>query len=306
MKPYDIICPAHLQPRDRIGICAPARKVGALEMQYAIKKLESWGLEVVLGKNIYSSHNQYSGTDEDRTADLQCFLNDASIKAVVAARGGYGAMRIVDQLDFTAFNKNPKWIIGYSDLTVLHSHIHANFHTATLHATMPINFEKDDYSTESLRRALFGESISYHVQAPLDFKNKTGIAQGELVGGNLSLIYALQNSSSDLDTEGKILFLEDLDEYLYHIDRMVLSLKRAEKISKLKGLIVGGMNDMKDNLIPFGKNAEQIIAEHVAAFDFPVCYGFPAGHGVKNYALLFGKNVKLTVSENASELMFLD
>ena len=126
------------------------------------------------------------------------------------------------------------------------------------------------------------------------------------MGGNLSLIYALQNSSSDLDTEGKILFLEDLDEYLYHIDRMVLSLKRAGKISKLKGLIVGGMNDMKDNLIPFGKNAEQIIAEHVAAFDFPVCYGFPAGHGIKNYALLLGKNVKLTVSENASELMFLD
>lgn len=306
MKPYDIICPARLQPRDRIGICAPARKVGALEMQYAIKKLESWGLEVVLGKNIYSSDNQYSGTDQDRTADLQYFLNDASIKAVVAARGGYGAMRIVDQLDFTAFNKNPKWIIGYSDLTVLHSHIHANFHTATLHATMPINFEKDVYSTESLRRALFGDQLLYTVENNSGEKNRIGNTEGLLIGGNLSLIYALQNSSSNLDTDGKILFLEDLDEYLYHIDRMILSLKRARKFSKLKGLIVGGMNDMKDNLIPFGKNAEQIIAEHVAAFNFPVCYGFPAGHGVKNYALLFGKNVKLTVNENTSKLLFLD
>lgn len=305
MKPHDIICPPFLKSGDTIGICATARKVSADEMEAAIKILESWGLYVVLGKYLYGSQDQYSGTDAQRAEDLQNFLDDENIKAVISGRGGYGTLRIIDQLEFSSFEKNPKWIIGYSDITVLHSHIHQNFHTATLHATMPINFGKDEYSTETLRMALFGEALSYKAKNNCVVKNKTGIAEGQLIGGNLSLLYAMQASVSDIDTSGKILFLEDLDEYLYHVDRMLLSLKRSGKLEGIKGLIVGGMNDMKDNTIPFGKTAEQIISETVLQYDFPVCYGFPAGHDVKNYALPFGKIVKLDVGLDSAELDFL-
>ncbi len=304
MKPHEINSPPFLKSGDTIGICATARKVSRAEMEAAIRILESWGLFVVLGKNLFDECNQYSGTDLQRTEDLQDFLDDPNIKAVISGRGGYGTLRIIDSLDFSEFEKNPKWIIGYSDITVLHSHIHRNFHTATLHATMPINFLKDEYSTETLRMVLFGEPLAYKSENKLQEKNRIGIAEGQLVGGNLSLLYALQNSISDIDTNGKILFLEDLDEYLYHIDRMILSLKRAGKFAGIKGLIIGGMNEMKDNAIPFGKNAEQIIAEHVAEYDFPVCYGFPAGHDMKNYALPLGKKVKLDVGEKISEIIF--
>ncbi len=305
MKPHDIICPPLLKSGDTIGICATARKVSAGEMEAAIKILESWGLYVVLGKNLFGNENQYSGTDEQRAEDLQNFLDDENIKAIISGRGGYGTLRIVDRLDFSAFKQNPKWIIGYSDITVLHSHIHQQFHVATLHATMPINFGLDEYSTETLRMALFGEPLSYKARNAGTVKNKIGIAEGQLVGGNLSLLFAMQASVSDLDTKGKILLLEDLDEYLYHIDRMLLSLKRAGKFEGLKGLIIGGMNDMKDNAIPFGKTAEQIILEMISEYDFPVCYGFPSGHDVKNYALPLGKNVKLDVRIDSAELDFL-
>lgn len=274
-------------------------------MEPAIKILESWGLYVELGKNLFGSNDQFSGTDKGRAEDLQYFMDHLNVKAVISARGGYGTLRIIDQLDFTEFKKNPKWIIGYSDITVLHSHIHRNFHTATLHATMPINFGKDEYSTESLRMALSGKALSYKAKNIGQVKNKTGIAEGQLIGGNLSLLYAMQGSVSDIDTKGKILLLEDLDEYLYHMDRMFLSLKRAGKFEGIKGLVIGGMNEMKDNAIPFGKTAEQIISETVSEYDFPVCYGFPSGHDVKNYALPFGKTVKLDVSIDSAELDFL-
>lgn len=300
-----IIIPPFLKSGDTIGICAPARKVNPSEIETAIRILESWGLYVVLGKNLYGSDNQYSGTDAQRAEDLQLLLDDDNIKAVISARGGYGTLRIIDQLDFSEFSLNPKWIIGYSDITVLHSHLHKNFHTATMHATMPINFEKDKHSTETLRTALFGEPISYKAKNDSAAKNRTGIAEGQLIGGNLSLLYAMQGSVSDIDTKGKILLLEDLDEYLYHMDRMLLSLKRAGKFSGIKGLIIGGMNEMKDNTIPFGKTVEEIISETVAEYHFPVCFGFPGGHDVKNYALPFGKTVKLDVTENSAELDFL-
>jgi muramoyltetrapeptide carboxypeptidase len=301
----DITCPAFLKSGDSIGLCATARKVSAEEMEDAIKTLESWGLYVVLGKNLYGEENQFSGTEEQRVEDLQQFFNDPNIKAVISGRGGYGTLRIIDKIDFSEFNKNPKWVIGYSDITVLHSHIHTNCHVNTLHATMPINFGKDEYSTETLRKSLFGESLSYRSENFSFVKNREGIAEGQIVGGNLSLLYSMQGSVSDLDTNGKILFLEDLDEYLYHIDRMILSLKRAGKFSGIKGLIIGGMDDMKDNTTPFGKNAEEIIAEHVAEYNFPVCYRFPAGHDTKNYALQLGRNVKLDVGEKETELFFL-
>jgi muramoyltetrapeptide carboxypeptidase len=289
-----MITPSYLKQGDKIGIVATARKISIEEIQPALDILNSWGLEVVLSKNLFNADNQYSGTDSQRAEDLQSMLNDTSIKAIISARGGYGTIRIIDKLDFTTFKKHPKWIIGYSDITVLHSHIH-NFGIETIHATMPINFTKNNEATESLRKTLFGETTNYQIEShPL---NKNGIAEGQLIGGNLSLLYALSNSVSDIDTTGKILFIEDLDEYLYHIDRMMMQLKRAGKLNNLAGLIVGGMTDMKDNTIPFGKSAEQIIADTVKEFNYPVCFNFPAGHIDKNLAIYFGRKIKLNIQE---------
>jgi len=302
---HPVTIPPFLRAGDTVGICAPARKIAREDLETAVHTLESWGLYVALSENLFGADNQFSGTDEQRTADLQRLLDDPGIKAVIAARGGYGTLRIIDRIDFTSFRENPKWIAGYSDITVLHSHIHRNFHTASLHATMPVNFGKDAYSTETLRRALFGEALGYKCASAPGAANVPGLCEGQLVGGNLSLLYALQGSASDISTAGKILFLEDLDEYLYHVDRMVMSLDRAGKFSDLRGLIVGGMNEMKDNAVPFGKTAETIIAETAAKYRFPVCFGFPAGHDVKNYALPLGKTIRLDVSEAGASVEFL-
>ncbi|MGQ0828015.1 MAG: S66 peptidase family protein [Bacteroidota bacterium] len=287
--------PAYLKKGDKIGIVATARKVSKQEMQPAIDIFKSWGLQVVLGKNLFKSDNQFSGTDEQRAADLQAMLDDTSIKAIISARGGYGTIRIIDKIDFNKFKKNPKWIIGYSDITVLHSHIH-NMGIETIHATMPINFTKNKEATETLRKALFGEKLVYDIKShPL---NRKGEAKAELVGGNLSLLYALTGSISDSDTKGKFLFIEDLDEYLYHIDRMMQNLKRSGKLKHLKGLIVGGMTDMKDNAVPFGKTPEEIISDAVKEYKYPVCFNFPAGHVDRNLALIFGRQVKLNVRKD--------
>ncbi|MEO6884496.1 MAG: LD-carboxypeptidase [Bacteroidia bacterium] len=285
--------PSYLQKGDTIGIVAPARKISESELKLAITTFELWGLKVKLGKNIFRICNQFSGTDEERANDFQEMLNDVSVKAIICARGGYGTLRIIDSLDFKSFQKNPKWIIGYSDVTVLHSHIHTNFNCQTLHATMPINFSQDAESLETLRKSLFGEKNSYTFEShPL---NRMGNAEGILTGGNLSLLYALTGSVSDINTENKILFIEDLDEYLYHIDRMMLNLKRSGKLKNLAALIVGGMSGMKDNLIPFGKTAEEIIFDTVKEYDYPICFGFPAGHITKNFTLPLGTKVRLNV-----------
>lgn len=292
--------PAFLKKGDKIGIIAPARKISKEEIQSAIDIFNAWGLEVVLSKNLFNADNQFSGTENERAEALQIMLNDDSIKAIISARGGYGTIRIIDKIDFTNFKKHPKWIIGYSDITVLHSHIN-NFGIETLHATMPINFTKNAEATETLRKALFGEQLNYEVEShPL---NRKGKAEAELIGGNLSLIYALTGSVSDIDTKGKILFIEDLDEYLYHIDRMMLNLKRSGKLDHLAGLIMGGMTDMKDNTIPFGKTAEEIITDAVKEYDYPVCFNFPGGHVEKNLALYFGRKVKLKVADTV-QLVF--
>lgn len=289
-----MVTPSYLKKGDKIGIVASARKISREEIQPAITILNSWGLEVVLGRNLFNADNQFSGTDDERAEDLQQMLDDNSIKAVISARGGYGTIRIIDKLNFNNFKKNPKWIIGYSDITVLHSHIH-NFGIETLHATMPINFEKNKEATESLRKALFGETLNYEIETST--LNRKGTAEGALIGGNLSLLYALSGSVSDINTNGKILFIEDLDEYLYHIDRMMMNLKRAGKLANLAGLIVGGMTEMKDNAIPFGKSAEEIIIDAVKEYNYPVCFNFPAGHIDKNLAIYMGKTVSLKINE---------
>lgn len=293
-----MVTPPYLKKGDKIGIVAPARKISQEEIQFAIDIFKKWGLEVVFGKTLFGSENQYSGSDEQRATDMQAMLDEPSINAIISARGGYGAMRIIDKLDFKKFQQKPKWVIGYSDITVFHSHIHQNFGIETLHATMSINFNKDEESVESLRKCLFGERISYSIKE--SDLNREGKCEGILVGGNLSLLYALKESKSGISTSGKILFIEDLDEYLYHIDRMIISLKRAGKLSPLEGLVVGGMSDMKDNKIPFGKTAEQIILDAVKEYDYPVCFGFSAGHTTKNLALPFGRRAKLNIGKKVT------
>ena len=293
-----MIQPPYLKRGDKIAILAPARCVSFDEIHPAIKLFQKWGLEVILGSYVFNRENQFAGSDAQRLKDFQDMLDDASVKAIICARGGYGTVRIIDKLDFTKFHRYPKWIVGYSDITVLHSHIHRHFGIETLHGTMPVNMagrQLGGTSVESLRKALFGEDLLYAKR--LGAHDRTGAGEGILTGGNLSMLYSLMGSHSQIDTKGKILFIEDLDEYLYHVDRMIMNLKRAGMLRELKGLIVGSMNDMKDNTIPFGKTVQQIIAESVREYKYPVCYDFPSGHAEENVALILGRRVKLIVDE---------
>ena len=299
---FKMIQPTYLQKNDTVAIVSTARKISLKEIQPAIKLLKNWGLKVVIGNTIGFEENQFAGTDAQRISDFQKMLDDPKIKAIWCARGGYGTVRIIDSLDFTEFKKNPKWIIGYSDITVFHNHIH-NFGIETLHATMPINVsENSEKSLTSLKKGLFSNTISYEISSSKD--SKTGSYSGFLVGGNLSILYSLLGSNSSINTDGKILFIEDLDEYLYHIDRMLMNLKRNGYFNNLKGLIVGGMSDMNDNAIPFGKTAKEIILDVVSEFDFPVVFDFPAGHINDNRALILGRKVSLEVEKEKTILSF--
>jgi len=298
-----MIQPKYLQKNDTVAIVSTARKISLAEIQPAIELLKSWGLKVIVGETIGLEANQFAGNDAQRTSDFQRMLDNPTIKAIWCARGGYGTVRIVDGLDFTEFKKHPKWIVGYSDITVLHSQLH-NLGYKTLHATMPLDIEKcSDESQISLKKVLFGESLNYEIAA--SSANKMGKASGELIGGNLSILYSLLGSNSSLKTDGKILFIEDLDEYLYHIDRMLMNLKRNGYFDNLNGLIIGGMTDMNDNAIPFGKNAHEIILDFAAECDFPIVFNFPAGHLTDNRALILGRNVNLEVNEKKTNLIFL-
>ncbi len=298
-----MIQPPFLKKGDKIAIVSPARSISFEEVHPAIRFFQRQGLEVVLGTHVFSKDNQFAGSDDQRRKDLQQMLDDPSIRAVIAARGGYGTVRIIDRLDFTGFCRSPKWIVGYSDITVLHSHIHRHFGIETLHATMPKNMvsESPDDSVETMMNALFGYRIAYSY--PKTALSREGIAEGILTGGNLSILCNLSGTPSEVDTAGKILFLEDLDEHLYHIDRMMMNLKRAGKLSNLKGLIVGGMSRMNDNPIPFGQTANEIIAAAVKEFRYPVCFDFPAGHMPQNLALILGRKVRLSVAKE-TELSF--
>jgi len=293
----------YLRAGDRVALAAPARAVSPEEMAPAIATLESWGLQVVVPDGLYERDGQLAGSDGHRAALMQRLLDDPSIAAIVCARGGYGTVRIIDRLDFTRFAQHPKWIVGYSDVTVLHSHIQATLGLPTLHATMPVNFPTDGSpcaATESLHHALFG--------TPKDIvwgghpHDRKGQAQGAAVGGNLSILYSLLGSRSQVDTRGKILLIEDLDEYLYHIDRMMQALKRAGMLKGLAGLVVGGMSDMHDNTTPWGKTAEEIVAEAIANYDYPVAFGAPIGHiGTENRALTMGVPTTLTVGPSGEK-----
>lgn len=291
--------PTRLKAGDKVIIISSARKVLPEEVNAAVEVLKSWGLLVEFGDNLFAEFNQFAGSDLQRTNDLQKAIDDESVKAILFARGGYGTVRIVDAINFFTLTKNPKWFIGFSDITVLHAHLEKNFGIATLHSPMAFNFQKTPEEVlEKIKSLLFEGSQQYKVAAhPM---NRKGESEGLLIGGNLSIIYSLLGSVSDSDTDGKILFLEDLDEYLYHIDRMLQSLKRAGKLAKLAGLIIGGMNDMKDNLVPFGKSPEEIILDAVKEFDYPVCFGFPSGHLPINFPLLLGDKIHFSVLEEVS------
>ena len=288
--------PNYLKKGDTIGIISPARHINKKQVEPTIAWLEKYGLKVQLGTNMFNILDQMAGSDSDKISDFQGFIDNPNIQAILCSRGGYGSVRILDQINFQPIIDQKKWILGYSDVTAIHSHIQANYGFPTLHCTMPINITGSDdlqetASKQSLIDALFGKDLSYHL--PNNSLNKYGKASGRLIGGNLSMLYSLCGSKSDISTDGSILFLEDLDEYLYHIDRMMMNLKRTGKLHALSALIVGGMSDMNDNPIPFGKNALQIISDHTKDYDYPVYFGLDAGHTQPNLSLRLGMNAHI-------------
>ncbi|WP_374948432.1 LD-carboxypeptidase [Mucilaginibacter sp.] len=289
----DILIPPYLKKGDKVAITCPAKKL-PFPMTDAVNLLTTWGLEVVLGDTVNASYHQFAGDDDLRANDLQKFINDDSIKAIFAARGGYGTIRIVDKVDFSPLAQNPKWLIGFSDITLLHAHLLANLALPCIHGQMPLNIpDASAYSLETLRMALFGDPLAYQIEP--NSLNRLGDGEGILIGGNLSLLIAINGSVSDMDYAGKVLFLEDVGEYLYAVDRMLRSLKRANKLKDLAGLIIGGFTDLKDNEIPFGQTLPQMVMDVVGDYSYPVCFDFPAGHLPNNCSLVLGKKIKLSV-----------
>ncbi|MEO7047337.1 MAG: LD-carboxypeptidase, partial [Ferruginibacter sp.] len=298
-----------LKPGDTIGITATAGFITLDEIQSAVKKMVEWGFNVKVGTTIGKKDFTYGGTDAERLADFQQMLDDNSVKAIMCARGGYGCVRIIDKINFNEFKENPKWIIGFSDITVLHSHINRNYNVATIHSKMCNSFP-DDWSKaeqvqidsiDSIRKCLVGEKMIY--TATPNSNNKNGTATGELVGGNLRTIENLTGSDSDIHTKNKILFVEDTGEYLYSIDRMFWNLKRTGKLEKLKGLIIGGFKAKKDDPgDEFGKTIEEIVLEKITEYNYPVCFDFPVGHQKNNVALKCGASHILTVNNSETTL----
>ncbi|GAA4337616.1 LD-carboxypeptidase [Flaviaesturariibacter amylovorans] len=296
--------PPYLQPGSTIGITAPAGFMALEKMSACIDTLQEWGYTVRLGDTTHSNSATYfSGTDDERAQDLQRLLDDPTVDAILFARGGYGLSRIVDRLHFKAFKKHPKWLIGFSDVTVLHSHIWEEYGIASLHAPMAAAFNEEgpgSHFVNTLRDALAGTPADYRAEPHV--LNRPGQAEGPLVGGNLSLLVHSLGTPSELRTKKSILFLEDIGEYLYSVDRMMLQLKRSGKLERLAGLVVGGFTDIKDTERPFGKNVYELIADHVSGYEYPVCFGFPVSHGKENVALKHGVEHKLHVDRGEVRL----
>lgn len=296
-----MIKPLPLHKGDTIGLVAPARKISKKELKTAVEFFESRGYKIALGTHLFDSDGQFAGNDASRTEDFREMILNPDIKAILAVRGGYGSVRIVDQLPLVSLLTRPKWIAGYSDLTVFHNHIN-NMGVQTLHSSMPINFSTNtSEALDSLFDVLEGKLPNYNFGNHV--LNRPGKVRGTLVGGNLSVLYSLLGSASFPKAQNPILFLEDLDEYLYHIDRMMMALKRSGFLRNISGLVVGAMTDTHDNTIPFGKTAEQIVREAVEEYHFPVAFNFPAGHISDNRALIMGGTVELESGTN-SKLIF--
>lgn len=295
--------PAYLKKGDTIGIVCPSGYMPAEKAETCIQVLKDWGYQVKVGNTLGNQFHYFSGTDEERLTDLQQMLDDKEVKAILCGRGGYGMSRIIDQLDFRQFKKHPKWIIGFSDITVLHAHLYAQFKTASLHSPMAAAFNDGEFANEyiqSLKKALKGGLMSYRCNVhPF---NQNGIAVGELVGGNLSLVAHLIGTSSAFSTKGKILFLEDVGEYIYNIDRMLIQLDRSGVLSKLAGLIIGGFTEMKDTVTPFGTSVSEVIRERLSKYNYPICFDFPVSHAKENFALKVGVKHELSVAKSSVRL----
>lgn len=305
-----LVLPPYLQPGDTIGITSCAGYITLADIQPAVLLMQSWGFNIKVGSTIGKRDFTFGGTDEERAADMQQLLNDDSVKAIMCARGGYGAVRIIDKLTFSRLLQYPKWIIGFSDITVIHSHLNRNFNIASIHSKMCNSFPDDWSKAEpvqadailSIKQALLGEKMKYNV--PPNEKNRTGTASGPLVGGNLKTLESLAGSQSDITTAGKILFVEDTGEYLYSIDRMFWGLKRTGKLANLSALVVGGFkikpDDSPDDA--FGRTITDIVLEKVSGYPYPVCFDFPVGHQKNNYALKCGVQHQLDVKPDGVSL----
>jgi len=293
----------YLRKGDTIGIICPAGYMPAEKAETCIRVVQEWGYQVKIGKTLGNQFHYFSGTDEERRADLQLMLDDPSVKAILCGRGGYGMSRIIETLDFTKFRKSPKWIIGYSDITLLHAHLYTQLNTASLHSPMAAAFNDGEFENEyiqTLRKALKGNKLSYKAQAhPF---NQPGKTTGELIGGNLSLVAHMIGSTSSYHTKGKILFLEDVGEYVYNIDRMLIQLERSGMLAQLAGLIIGGFTEIKDTVIPFGASVTEIIHERVRKYTYPVCFDFPVSHTRENYPLKVGVKHELIVGKTSVQL----
>lgn len=290
--------PPYLKPGDLVGITCPAGAVNMEDMKYMLAQLEDWGFRYQLGTTVGTSHFKFSATDDERLKDIQHLLDNPDIKAILFGRGGYGVVRIIDRIDFTRFIEKPKWLLGYSDITCFHNHIHSNYNIATIHAHMSGGYKPDEYdaeSTESVYNALTGKSAYYSL--PAHAMNRVGEAEGQLVGGNLALLSDLTGTNSDINTEGKILIIEEIAEYKYNIDRMMWQLAKAGKLDKLTALVVGGFTQTQDNETPFGMSEYEIVWEKVKDYKYPVVFDFPVGHQPKNVALKFGVNHHVSVQE---------
>jgi len=297
------IIPSYLKPGDTIGIVCPAGYMPLEKAQTCIETLTAWGFKVIAGKTLGHQYNYFSGTDKERLHDLQRMMDNKNIDAILCGRGGYGTGRIIDKLDFSKFIKDPKWIIGFSDITILHNHLFSNYKVASLHAPMAAAFNDGEFKNQyiqSLHDALVGKKADYKTEG--NILDQKGNAKGILVGGNLSLLVNMIGTSSDIKTKNKILFIEEIGEYIYAVDRMMYQLKRSGKLEGLKGLIIGRFSDMKDTTIPFGETAEEAIKDLVKDYDYPVCFRFPVSHDKENYALKVGVKYKLKVEENLVEL----
>lgn len=290
-----MITPSSLSSGSKVALVAPARKVAVSDIAYAVEYIKEQGFVPVYDEQLFLSHNQFAGSDEERAAVMQRYLDAPDIDAIICVRGGYGTVRIIDRLNFDKFMQKPKWVVGYSDVTVLHAKLQS-LGVESLHATMPINFQDNtSQSLDSLFDALTGKSIIYEIETTA--KSQQSKASSQLVGGNISVLYSLLGSDIFPDTREKILFLEDLDEYLYHIDRMMMAFERAGKFDAIKGLIVGGLTKMHDNTINFGQPAEEIIFDRVKDKNIPVIFNFPAGHIDDNRALILGRTTEIEVGE---------
>lgn len=294
---------SYLKPGSKVAIAAPARKVTREEMKFAINWLKNKGFVPVYDDRLFAEHYIFAGDDDFRAAVLQEYLDDENIEAIWLARGGYGSIRIIDKLDFTQFLQHPKWIVGFSDTTVFHGKLN-RLECPTIHASMPYCFDnKNIEAQQSLFDALMGKPLRYSI--PNHPLNHLGKVEGEMVGGNLSVLYSMIGSDSFPKTDGKILFIEEVDEYIYHIDRMMHALKRASVLENLKGLVVGSLTQIHDNPDPFGMTVEEVIAEAAKDYDYPLCFGFPAGHFSDNRAIVFGQKVLITEKEVEFQSVFV-